>query len=166
MEGLCGGWATLQVAMSAYGWGCTLGVFYFGFAMASAVGAFLIRRPFIPIFSPAVGVRKGALTTTPMFYVAVLASFTNLMLALFLFLESLGTKAKGTLSPLLALTMPGAEELVASSVCSTFHIVPGETVTSPNGWKDEDWSMMLWAMVLFGPLWCVLIQAPSRRSHR
>ncbi|EJF56218.1 hypothetical protein DICSQDRAFT_163966 [Dichomitus squalens LYAD-421 SS1] len=111
MEGLCGGWATLQAAMSACGSGCTSGVFYFDFAMASAVGALLIRCPFIPIFSPAVGVRNGAATVTPVFYVAALAWFTNLMLALFLFLESLGKKkAKGAVSPLPAPTVPVAEE--------------------------------------------------------
>lgn len=105
MEGLLGGWGTLQAATSAYISDCTsdgsrahifsrfTGVFYLGFAVGPAIGAFLIRHPFIPIFSPAIGVHNGAPTVTSVFYVAATASFINLLLALFLFPESLEAKA-------------------------------------------------------------------------
>ncbi|TBU42587.1 major facilitator superfamily domain-containing protein [Dichomitus squalens] len=167
IEGLCGGWATLQAATSAYVSDCTsdgsragifsrfTGVFYFGFAMGPAIGAFLIRHPFIPIFSPAVGVHNGAPTVTSVFYVAALASFVNLMLALFLFPESLDKKkAKGTVSPLLAPTIPVAEERLGriERLFNPFTLFLPKTVTGPNGSKHKDWSMMLLAMVLFGHL--------------
>ena len=167
IEGLCGGWATLQAATSAYVSDCTsdgsrasifsrfTGVFYFGFAIGPTIGAALIRHPFIPIFSPAVGVHNGAPTVTSVFYVAALASFINLMLALFLFPESLGKKkAQVVTSSSLAATPPVEEEPLnaVQQVLSALRVFLPKVVTSPNGTKHKDWSMMLLAIVLFGHL--------------
>ena len=64
IEGLFGGWATLQATTSAYVSDCTsdgsraaifsrfTGVFYFGFALGPTIGAFLIRSPLFPWLLP------------------------------------------------------------------------------------------------------------------
>ncbi|RDX44016.1 hypothetical protein OH76DRAFT_1541666 [Lentinus brumalis] len=172
IEGLCGGWATLQAATSAYISDCTsdgsrahifsrfTGMFFLGFAVGPTIGAFLIKHPFIPIFSPAIGVHNGAPTVTSVFYVGASASFINLMLAIFLFPESVHKKrakmaAAQPLGP--AISSPAAEaESVQQGIVSRF-ISPlalflPKSVHGPNGSKHTDWSMTLLAMVLFGYL--------------
>ncbi|OSC98523.1 MFS general substrate transporter [Trametes coccinea BRFM310] len=175
IEGLLGGWATLQAATSAYVSDCTsdgsrahifsrfTGVFYFGFAVGPTIGAYLIRHPFIPIFSPAIGVHNGAPTVTSVFYVAATASFINLLLALFLFPESLEKKrAKATssiLQPALPASVQPNQRGVLASVRTALlgFLTPlalflPKTVVAPNGQSRMDWSMTLLAIVLFGHL--------------
>ncbi|KAI8969873.1 MFS general substrate transporter [Trametes punicea] len=174
IEGLLGGWATLQAATSAYVSDCTsdgsrahifsrfTGVFYFGFAVGPTIGAFLIRHPFIPIFSPAVGVHNGAPTVTSVFYVAATASFCNLLLALFLFPESLekkkakaaGSAPESTL-PTFAQSDQGTPLGVGARMfqfLSPLALFLPTVVDEPDGRKRKDWSMTLLAVVLFGHL--------------
>ncbi|KAI0654641.1 major facilitator superfamily domain-containing protein [Cubamyces menziesii] len=174
IEGLLGGWSTLQAATSAYISDCTsdgsrahifsrfTGVFYLGFAVGPTIGAFLIRHPFIPIFSPAVGVHNGAPTVTSVFYVAATASLINLILALFLFPESLEKKkakaaAAATIQP--PPTSTSSTELApTSNVLGVFRFLSAltlflpKTVDGPNGHKRKDWTMTLLGTVLFGHL--------------
>ncbi|KAI0326045.1 hypothetical protein GY45DRAFT_161821 [Cubamyces sp. BRFM 1775] len=173
IEGLLGGWSTLQAATSAYISDCTsdgsrahifsrfTGVFYLGFAVGPTIGAFLIRHPFIPIFSPAVGVHNGAPTVTSVFYVAATASFVNLILALFLFPESLEKKkakaaAAATVEP--PTSTSTNEPASTSSVTGVFRFLNAltlflpKTVDGPNGHKRKDWTMTLLGTVLFGHL--------------
>ncbi|CDO77818.1 hypothetical protein BN946_scf184722.g10 [Trametes cinnabarina] len=175
IEGLLGGWATLQAATSAYVSDCTsdgsrahifsrfTGVFYFGFAVGPTIGAFLIRHPFIPIFSPAIGVHNGAPTVTSVFYVAATASFVNLLLALFLFPESLEKKKAKAASvvpeasiPLLASSgQPGSLSATRAALfgfLSPLTLFLPKTIDAPNGQRRKDWSMTLLAVVLFGHL--------------
>ncbi|KAI0759595.1 MFS general substrate transporter [Trametes elegans] len=171
LEGLLGGWATLQAATSAYVSDCTsdgsrahifsrfTGVFYFGFAVGPAIGAFLIRHPFIPIFSPAIGVHNGAPTVTSVFYVAATASFVNLLLALFLFPESL-EKKKAKAAAAEALLSPADPD--APAIASRFNVFTRflsplalflpKTIDAPNGRSRKDWSMTFLGIVLFGHL--------------
>lgn len=170
MEGLLGGWGTLQAATSAYISDCTsdgsrahifsrfTGVFYLGFAVGPAIGAFLIRHPFIPIFSPAIGVHNGAPTVTSVFYVAATASFINLLLALFLFPESLEKKkAKATMvQPSTSVTAQSGSDAPRQSAVAHFlsplTLFLPKTIDVPDGRKRTDWSMTLLALVLFGHL--------------
>ncbi|KAI0077310.1 hypothetical protein K474DRAFT_1643587 [Panus rudis PR-1116 ss-1] len=113
IEGLLGGWSTLQGATSAYVSDCTsdgsrakifsrfTGMFYLGFSVGPTVGAYLIRHPVFVRFPSSAGagvgngegtVHNGAPTVTSVFYVAALCSFINLLLVLFVFPESLDKK--------------------------------------------------------------------------
>lgn len=166
IEGLFGGWATLQAATSAYISDCTsdgsrasifsrfTGVFYFGFALGPTLGAFLIRHPFLPIVSPAVGIHNGAPTVTSVFYVASLGSFINLLLTLFLFPESLAKKkAKEAASPsLVAQPLLEAPPSAVERLISPYRLFMPKVVTTPNGAKHKDWSMTLLVAVFFGHL--------------
>ena len=174
IEGLCGGWATLQAATSAYISDCTsdgsrshifsrfTGVFYLGFAIGPTIGAFLIRHPFIPVFSPAIGVHNGAPTVTSVFYVAATSSFVNLLLVLFLFPESLAKKksklaaANATNDSVARPADPLAADVPNSSFVtrflSPFAVFLPKTIDGPNGNKYKDWNMTFLAIVLFGHL--------------
>ncbi|RPD54326.1 MFS general substrate transporter [Lentinus tigrinus ALCF2SS1-7] len=170
IEGLCGGWSTLQAATSAYISDCTsdgsrahifsrfTGMFFLGFAVGPTIGAFLIKHPFIPVFSPAIGVHNGAPTVTSVFYVGATASFINLMLVIFLFPESLHKKrAKMAAQSLLpAISTPSAEGEAVQGIVHRFisplKLFLPKTVHGPNGTKHTDWSMTLLATVLFGYL--------------
>lgn len=96
IEGLLGGWSTLQSATSAYLSDCTSsgsrafifsrfwGVFYFGFSVGPAIGGYLIRNPIWT--KPGVG---NTPMVTTVFWVATICSFINFILVLFLLPESL-----------------------------------------------------------------------------
>ncbi|KAH9481397.1 putative membrane protein C14C4.07 [Psilocybe cubensis] len=100
IEGLLGGWSTLQCATSAYLSDCTSpgsraqifsrfqGVFYLGLAVGPSIGGFLIQHP-LRIFAAEAG---GDKTVTTVFWVSIMLSFANLLLVLFVFPESLGKK--------------------------------------------------------------------------
>ncbi len=111
IEGLLGGWSTLQAATSAYISDCTsdgsraqifsrfTGVFYLGFSLGPVIGAYLIRHPLLsfpgtPSSSSGhnSSVHNGQPTVTSVFYVAAMCSFVNLLLVLFVFPESLDKK--------------------------------------------------------------------------
>ncbi|KDQ59197.1 hypothetical protein JAAARDRAFT_655672 [Jaapia argillacea MUCL 33604] len=102
IEGLLGGWTTLQGATWAYISDCTSdgsrssilsrfnGVYFLGSALGPIIGAFFIRHPII-------AVRDAKLHTTPtvatVFWISVLFEFVNVLLVIFVFPESL-TRAK------------------------------------------------------------------------
>ncbi|KAH6909108.1 major facilitator superfamily domain-containing protein [Coprinopsis sp. MPI-PUGE-AT-0042] len=118
VEGLLGGWSTLQSATSAYISDCTspgsraqifsrfTGVFYLGFSFGPAIAAWLIRHPdffrfpgtseaapgkhLVDLTGKTVAQRQ---TVTAVFWIAVFCSLANFLLVLFLFPESL-TKEK------------------------------------------------------------------------
>lgn len=94
VEGLLGGWSTLQSTTSAYISDCTSsgsrasvfsrfgGVFFFGFSMGPAIGGWIIRNR--------IGLEPGApKSVAPVFYLAALFSLLNCLLVLFVFPESL-----------------------------------------------------------------------------
>jgi len=96
IEGLLGGWSTLQSATSAYLSDCTSsgsrasifsrfsGVFYIGLTVGPGLGGYLIRNP---IWGPSIP--DSVPTVTSVFWVAILCSFINFILVLLLFPESL-----------------------------------------------------------------------------
>ncbi|KAJ6619792.1 major facilitator superfamily domain-containing protein [Mycena sp. CBHHK59/15] len=100
IEGLLGGWSTLQSATSAYISDCTssgsrasvfsrfTGVSFLGFGLGPILGGWLIRHP-IAFFTgpPHPGQPQGKSVTT-VFWVAIFLSFFNLFLMLFVYPES------------------------------------------------------------------------------
>ena len=96
IEGLLGGWSTLQSATSAYLSDCTSsgsrasifsrfsGVFYIGLSVGPSLGGYLIRNPIWGLSIP-----DDVPTVTSVFWVAIFCSFVNFILVLFLFPESL-----------------------------------------------------------------------------
>lgn len=112
VEGLLGGWSTLQSATSAYISDCTspgsraqifsrfTGVFYLGFSFGPVIAAWLIRHPdlfnlpgtsapgkhLVDLTGKTAAQRQ---TVTAVFWVAVICSLANFFLVLFLFPESL-----------------------------------------------------------------------------
>ncbi|KAJ7104103.1 major facilitator superfamily-domain-containing protein [Mycena belliarum] len=100
IEGLLGGWSTLQSAMSAYISDCTssgsraavfskfTGVSFLGFGFGPLIGAWLIRHPIAFLTSPPPPGQPQAQSVSSVFWVAVFCSFINLFLVLFVFPES------------------------------------------------------------------------------
>ncbi|RDB26264.1 putative membrane protein C14C4.07 [Hypsizygus marmoreus] len=101
IEGLLGGWSTLQSATSAYLSDCTssgsrahifsrfFGVFYFGLSVGPSIGGYLIQHPIMTRSE-----MDGVPTVTSVFWVAVLCSFINFLLVLFVFPESLNQEKR------------------------------------------------------------------------
>ncbi|KAJ6612128.1 major facilitator superfamily domain-containing protein [Mycena sp. CBHHK59/15] len=100
IEGLLGGWSTLQSGTSAYISDCTssgsraavfsrfTGVSFLGFALGPLIGRWLIQHPIAFLTSaPHRGQRDGQ-SVMSVFWVAVCCSFINLCLVLFVFPES------------------------------------------------------------------------------
>lgn len=105
IEGLLGGWSTLQGATTAYVSDCTsdgsrshifsrfTGMFYLGFAAGPAIGAFLIRHPlFSSLFNS--DTAHPIPSVTNVFWVAICCNAVNLLLVAFVFPESLSEEKK------------------------------------------------------------------------
>ncbi|KAJ7707662.1 major facilitator superfamily domain-containing protein [Mycena rosella] len=100
LEGLFGGWSTLQSAMSAYISDCTssgsrasvfsrfTGVAFLGFGFGPILGGWLIRHPIAFLAGPPHPGQPQAQSVTSVFWVAACCSFINLCLVLFVFPES------------------------------------------------------------------------------
>lgn len=95
IEGLLGGWSTVQSASSAYISDCTAsgsrahifsqftGVYYIGLSIGPGIGGWLIHN------TKWGSTAAGTKTVTAVFCIAVLCSLTNFALALFILPESL-----------------------------------------------------------------------------
>ncbi|KAJ3824680.1 major facilitator superfamily domain-containing protein [Lentinula raphanica] len=100
IEGLLGGWSTLQSATSAYVSDCTSpgsratifsrfnGVFFLGFSIGPVVGGWIIRNG-IPGIDRIGTITKQGKSVTEVFWLAICLSFLNFLLTTFLFPESL-----------------------------------------------------------------------------
>ena len=96
-EGLLGGFLTLQSATSSYLSDCTsvgsrsqifslfTGLFYVGFFIGPSIAGYLLHHP-ISLFRHSIG---SAGIDLSLFWLAIIFSFTNFVMALFLFPESL-----------------------------------------------------------------------------
>lgn len=179
IEGFLGGWSTLQGATSAYISDCTsdgsraqifsrfTGVFYLGFSLGPAIGAYLIRHPFVTFPSPsssgnAPDVHNGQPTVTSVFYIAVMCSFLNLLLVLFIFPESRNKKKAAQDHPAppavalraVALQADGLTEQAQAmswfqrSTSSLSLFVP-KKISKPEGGYYRDWSLTFLGIALF-----------------
>ena len=103
IEGLLGGYSTLQSGTSAYLSDCTssgsrayifsrfAGVVYLGFSIGPVIGGWLISHPISWIGGSSI---PGRQSVTSVFWVAVACSFINLLLITFVFPESLNKEKK------------------------------------------------------------------------
>ncbi|CAL1715812.1 unnamed protein product [Somion occarium] len=171
IEGLLGGWSTLQGATSAYVSDCTsdgsrahifsrfTGVFYLGFSLGPALGAFLIRHPLFPVAGSSF--HNGAPTVTSVFYVAAVCSFVNLLLVVFVFPESLDKKKALQLQRQSQLpdvmddeqgTAHEKKQGIIHRFFSPFTIFLPKKIQTPEGNYRYDWSLTLLGLALFGYL--------------
>ena len=182
IEGLLGGWSTLQSATSAYLSDCTSsgsrasifsrfsGVFYIGLSIGPSLGGYLIKNPIWGLSTP-----DDVPTVTSVFWVAIICSFVNFILVLFLFPESLdkikmvqaasrvhvdaNTKGKARSNDPLGVG-EGSEGNAVHGVIEETGILqkflkPLElflpAVVADGGLrKRKDWSMTIMGMALFG----------------
>ncbi|KAI0084119.1 MFS general substrate transporter [Irpex rosettiformis] len=166
IEGLLGGWSTLQGATSAYISDCTsdgsraqvfsrfTGVFYLGFSVGPALGAYLIRHPLFQSPSTSSGSLDGPPPVTSAFYVAAMASFVNLLLVLFIFPESLRKKkTKGGLQySAVPCTTAGSENLETSLVKRFFGplaLLAPKKAPRLDGGYSRDWSLTILSTSFF-----------------
>lgn len=169
IEGLLGGWSTLQSATNAYISDCTsdgsrahifsrfMGVFYFGFALGPMLGAWVITHP-PAILRPLLQLEPASAgrTVAPVFWVAVLFSFLNFLLSVFVFPESL-RKKKDDVKP--AVTVIDETEEEGSKSANEGPLPALKGIFSPlmvfapkNRPTGRDWNMTLLALAMFGYL--------------
>lgn len=181
IEGLLGGWSSLLAGTSAYISDCTssgsrasvfsrfTGVSLLGFSLGPIIGGWLIRHP-IPLFSgvPQPGQQQDQLVTS-VFWVAVILSFINFCLVLFVFPESVTReqqdlarqRAKGAVRS--EATTVGTPPQVAeyAGVFARFGIIrdflaplavflPRKIFVEGSAHKRKDWSLTLLAVAFFG----------------
>ncbi|KAH0585168.1 hypothetical protein H2248_008424 [Termitomyces sp. 'cryptogamus'] len=95
IEGILGGWSTLQSTTNAYLSDCTssgsrahifsrfAGAFYIGSSVGPSIGGYFIKHPFFA------STPNGRSSVTSVFWVSITCSFINFLLVLFVFPESL-----------------------------------------------------------------------------
>ncbi len=177
IEGFLGGWSTLQGATSAYISDCTsdgsraqifsrfTGVFYLGFSLGPTIGAYIIRHPFVTFPSSsssgnAPDVHNGQPTVTSVFYIAVMCSFLNFLLVLFVFPESRNKKKAAQDQPAVVQRVAlqaqddGLTEQAQAmswfqrSTSSLSLFVP-KKISKPEGGYYRDWSLTFLGIALF-----------------
>lgn len=160
MEGILGGSATLQAAISAYVSDCTsdgsradifsrfFGVSYVGFSLGPTLGAFFIRHPLPQIQSFGSHHRKLH-SVTAAFWAAILFSSINLILALLVIPESLN-KTRRQVAQKAAAPAPAVQNdtsLKKRLFAPLAVFAPQRRIV--NGRMQEDWSMPWLATGLF-----------------
>lgn len=171
IEGLLGGWSTLQGATSAYVSDCTsdgsrahvfsrfTGVFYLGFSLGPTLGAFLIRHPIFPISGS--HIHNGSPTVTSVFYVAAMCSLLNFLFTIFVFPESLDKKKaqQSLLPPILDEESEDengetrrTSQGVFARIFSPLLLFMPKKIQTPEGNYRYDWSLTLMAIALFACL--------------
>jgi MFS family permease len=170
IEGLLGGWSTLQSATTAYISDCTsdgsraqifsrfTGVFYLGLSAGPAIGAFLIKHPW-PFMNKVDA--HPIQSVTSVFWVAIFCSGINVFLTAFVFPESL-PKEKRAVKPG-AIRDSNEEDSsedkqtsdwigvgVIKGFLSPLALFLPEVVRGTSGKKRKDWSLTLLALALFG----------------
>jgi fucose permease len=185
IEGILGGWSTLQSATTAYISDCTsdgsraqifsrfTGVFYLGLSAGPAVGAFLIKHPLFP-FAGKVDVHPIE-SVTSVFWVAIFCSFINVLLTAFVFPESF-PKEKRTVKAVAARDIEEEESLEAldkkrkdwmglgiiKGFLSPLAIFLPKVVQDASGRQRKDWNLTFLALSLVGyMLSTVCLQLPS-----
>ena len=166
IEGLLGGWSTLQGATSAYVSDCTsdgsrakiffrfTGVFFFGFAVGPIIGAYFIRHPIFN--SPSHSMHASSPTVTSVFYIAAMCSFVNFLLAIFVFPESLEKKkAKAGHQAHVGASANAdatSNKGFLHGLLSPLALFLPKKIESSDGVPRKDWTLTLIAAALFGCL--------------
>ncbi|KAL6307471.1 MFS general substrate transporter [Sparassis latifolia] len=162
IEGMLGGWQTLQAAINAYVSDCTsdgsraqifsrfTGVSFLGLSIGPTIGAFLITHPiFKSVPPPSSSAHAGTATVTSVFYVAAMCSFANLLLALFVFPEAPKKHAKigQELRTVPDEDAPRKQGHLAGFL-APFALLAPQTVQRPNGTTAKDYRLTLIALTL------------------
>lgn len=160
IEGILGGQATFHAAVSAYISDCTsdgsrahifsrfAGVSYIGYALGPTIGAFLIRHPLV--HAQSFGRRQSNVqTVTVVFWVAVLCSAINLILAALVIPESLDkarlrAALKGDVPNASSPKKPGLKKRLLGPLAI---FAPRKRMV--NGRMQKDWSMSWLAVAMF-----------------
>ena len=170
VEGLLGGWSSLQSGTSAYISDCTsdgsrahifsrfMGVFYVGFSLGPMLGAYVITHPpsfLLPLLHLESSVPGR--TVTPVFCLAVIISFINFILSVFVFPESLYKKKSAESEPSVAIassSTDGEANKTESGFLGFFKnlFVPLMIFSPRKRANGKDWSMTLLAVAVFGYL--------------
>ena len=157
IEGMLGGQATFSAAVSAYISDCTsdgsrshifsrfAGVSYIGYALGPTIGAFLIRHPLV--HAQSFGQQQS--TVTVVFWVAVLSSAINLILAALVIPESLDkarlrAALKGDVPRASSQKKPGLKKRLLGPLAI---FAPRKRIM--NGRMQKDWSMSWLAVAMF-----------------
>jgi hypothetical protein len=161
VEGILGGQAALQAAISAYISDCTsdgsradifsrfLGVSYVGFSLGPTLGAFFIRYPLLQIQS--FGSHHSKVhSVTAAFLAAILFGSINLILAVLVIPESLNNKTRRQVAQKAVAPAPAMQNdagLKNSLFAPLAVFAPQRRIV--NGRMREDWSMPWLATGLF-----------------
>jgi MFS family permease len=163
IEGILGGQATFQAAISAYISDCTsdgsrahifsrfAGVSYAGFALGPTLGAFLIRHPLLQVQSFGRQQHERQ-TVTAVFWAAILCSTINFILILLVIPESLDkarlrAAQKGDAPPPVMQNKPGLKKRLLGPLAI---FAPRKRMM--NGRMQKDWSMSWLAIAVFALL--------------
>ncbi|KAJ7664699.1 major facilitator superfamily domain-containing protein [Mycena rosella] len=180
IEGLLGGWSTLQSGTSAYISDCTssgsrasvfsrfTGVSFLGFSVGPIIGGWLIRHPIAFLSgTPHPGQPQGQSVTT-VFWVAVICSFINFCLMLFVFPESVTqeqrdlARAKYSLSDSIgAVSGTSPQDAEPAGILARVGVItrflrplaiflPRQIFIEGSTHKRKDWSLTLLASAMFG----------------
>lgn len=175
IEGILGGWSTLQSATTSYISDCTsdgsraqifsrfTGVFYLGLSAGPAIGAFLIKHPFMP-FSGTIHAHPIQ-SVTSVFWVSILLSFINVLLMTFVFPESL-TKDKRAVKDVPAVNAEAVDASqsdgktanswagarIVRAFLAPLAIFLPKVIVSPGGTSRKDWNLTFLALAMFGSM--------------
>ncbi|KAJ6567429.1 major facilitator superfamily domain-containing protein [Mycena vulgaris] len=181
VEGLLGGWSTLHSGTSAYISDCTssgsrasvfsrfTGVSFLGFSLGPIIGGWLIRHPIAFLNgAPHPGQLQGQ-SVISVFWVAVICSFINFILVLFVFPESVTQEQRDLASGRRKATGPdGTSELIvggtdveAVGILARLGLIkdflrplaiflPVPIFIEGSTHKRKDWSLTLLACAMFG----------------
>ncbi|KAH9941328.1 MFS general substrate transporter [Amylocystis lapponica] len=164
IEGLLGGWQTLQAAITAYVSDCTsdgsraqmfsrfTGVSFFGLSIGPTIGAFLITHPLFNAAPASHAAHGGTHTVTSVFYLSAMCSLVNLLLALFVFPETPKKKAKiaeevGAVTSTEGATSTGKPGFLAGFL-APFALLAPRKIENPGGASRKDWRLTFMALTL------------------
>nr|GAT60723.1 predicted protein [Mycena chlorophos] len=169
IEGLLGGWSTLQSAISAYLSDCTssgsralvfsrfTGVLFVGLGIGPTLGASLIRHPIPFLNSPPHPGQPNAATVTSVFWVAVGLQALNLLMILFVVPESTNKnngkgKARDTSQAGPSTTedaAPASKGFFSDFFSPLAIFLPVPMLVDGTVRKRKDWSLTLLASAMF-----------------
>jgi len=165
VEGMLGGWQTLQAGINAYVSDCTsdgsraqifsrfTGASFLGLSIGPAIGAFLIRHPLFagPASSSVHGPTQ---TVTSVFYVSAICSLINVLLALFVFPEPPKKKVKAgqqlQVVPDEEAPTPtaGGKHGFLAGFLGPFALLAPRKIEIAGGGTRKDWRLTLMALAL------------------
>jgi len=166
IEGLLGGWSTLQAATSSYVSDCTssgsrahifsrfTGVYFTGFAIGPMIGALVMSHP--PPMPFVTAPSHSGHNVTAVFWVAIVMQMLNFLIAFSVLPESLEKakyKAQSSSDGNPVQSLAKSQKLgFVKSLMSSFVVFAPKRKVHANGRVKRDWNMTFIALALFGYL--------------